>query len=584
MKKIIPILLILFMFLGFWLFDIKRKAEVNVLKITKANEIQIDLNSNGKYDSGENICLSENVFTSDLSINQDMLAKEAGIETIDAIKLGYLTDNFADEILTDKKVKVKLLGKQNQNCQFADIFINNESYKNKLINSGFVINSPNFQKQLDNAQKLELVILNHKSNKYHKLDCEYGLAAHDVIVIPQKYLQKDAIPCKFCHTEKKSSYASEKTYPTIISRGNIKMYLTDFTRKLKPDLNCSEAVCKEVLKQINNSKSSIDMALYGWDNVPDIYNALLSAKNRGVKIRLVYDNSKTSYYPDTKMLINLAQEKSGDDIKSLMHNKFMIIDNKVVITGSMNFSKTGLSGFNSNAVFIIDSGEIAKIYEDEFGQMLNGKFHGLKTSHKNNFNLSGIKIGIFFSPTDKTIVNNIIPLIENAQNYIYIPAFIITHDNMSRALINAKQRGVDVKLIIDATNVNSAKSKVKALRTAGIPVKVENYAGKIHSKSIIIDDKYIIAGSMNFTNSGENKNDENSLIIEDSKLAKHYRGFFEYLWNKIPEKYLTQNPSAEGKYSIGSCSDGIDNDYDGKFDMDDETCKGEKDGKLKQTH
>ena len=85
--------------------------------------------------------------------------------------------------------------------------------------------------------------------------------------------------------------------------------------------------------------------------------------------------------------------------------------------------------------------------------------------------------------------------------------------------------GVDVKLIIDATNAYSSRSKVKMLRSAGIPVKIENYAGKIHSKSIIIDDKYIIVGSMNFSKSGENKNDENVVIIEDERLAKFYKVF-----------------------------------------------------------
>ena len=164
-------------------------------------------------------------------------------------------------------------------------------------------------------------------------------------------------------------------------------------------------------------------------------------------------------------------------------------------------------------------------------------------------------------------------MIDRAQKYIYIPTFIITHDELANSLINAKNRGVDVKIIVDATNINSSRSKVKILRNADIPLKIENYAGKIHSKSIIIDNKYIIAGSMNFTNSGENKNDENSLIIEDYKLAKYYKGFFEYLWEKIPNKYLKQNPPAEGKLSIGSCTDGIDNDYDGKIDMNDENCK-----------
>ena len=78
---------------------------------------------------------------------------------------------------------------------------------------------------------------------------------------------------------------------------------------------------------------------------------------------------------------------------------------------------------------------------------------------------------------------------------------------------------------------------------------------------------------MNFSKSGENKNDENVLIIEDTTLAKAYRGFFEYLWKKIPERYLQHSVRAEGKYSIGSCSDGIDNNYNGKIDKDDIGCK-----------
>ena len=133
-------------------------------------------------------------------------------------------------------------------------------------------------------------------------------------------------------------------------------------------------------------------------------------------------------------------------------------------------------------------------------------------------------------------------------------------------------RGVDVKIIIDATGVHSTGSKIKNLREQGIKVKVENYAGKIHSKSIIVDSKYTIVGSMNFSYSGENKNDENMVIIQDEKLAQFYRGFFEYLWAKIPDKYLNRNVRAEGKDSIGSCYDGIDNNFDGKIDSQDEGC------------
>ena len=140
-------------------------------------------------------------------------------------------------------------------------------------------------------------------------------------------------------------------------------------------------------------------------------------------------------------------------------------------------------------------------------------------------------------------------------------------------MINAKRRGGDVKIIIDALNASVKHSKHKELRMGGIEVKTENYAGKMHSKSIIIDDKYTIIGSMNFSNSGENKNDENLIVIKNPQIAKFYKQFFLSQWNKIDNKWLRFNAAAEGVESVGSCSDGIDNDYDGLVDLNDLSCK-----------
>ena len=94
----------------------------------------------------------------------------------------------------------------------------------------------------------------------------------------------------------------------------------------------------------------------------------------------------------------------------------------------------------------------------------------------------------------------------------------------------------------------------------------------MHSKSIIIDDRYIILGSMNLSKSGNSRNDENVLLIENPQMAKYYKNFFLYLWNKIPEIWLRKNVSSESHDSLGSCYDGIDNDFDGKIDSEDSGC------------
>ena len=103
-------------------------------------------------------------------------------------------------------------------------------------------------------------------------------------------------------------------------------------------------------------------------------------------------------------------------------------------------------------------------------------------------------------------------------------------------------------------------------------MKTENYAGKMHMKAAIIDDKISFIGSMNFTKTANIQNDENVLIIYDTDITKYLKETFLYIWNKIPEKYLIYDPKAESTESLGSCYDGIDNDFDNKIDMEDEGC------------
>ncbi len=595
MKKF-AIVFIILMLAAFSAFKIYRSAEKIVLKVVRADILQIDFNNNKLIDNNETVCIANlETFSANLQYPQEQLKNKLKLKQEEALSLGFLTDKYAEDFIVNHKVRVKFTGEQTPDCRYADVYLDKENYAERIYKSGFGVYKGNvtdkFNKNLEAARKVKLVILNHHSNKYHKPDCKYGLIAHDAILIQPKDLPKDAKPCKFCHVESKHKRTKQKNTtanilpaPTQITNGSIEFLLTDLTTKLKPDNTCSSQVCKTILKEINNAKSSIDAAIYGWDKVPAIETAFANAVKRGVTLRLVYDETTkgASYYPDTQNLVALSYAYNNDKNPNsalatnfIMHNKFLVIDNQSVITGSMNYSETGLSGFNSNNLVIIKSQEIAELYTEEFNQMLEGKFHTAKSksSLPRSYILGRSKISVYFSPQDRVITNHIIALVNNSQKYVYIPAFLITHEGLSQALINAHKRGVDVKLIVDATNSSSGRSAVRFLRNAGVPVKVENYAGKMHSKSIIIDDKYIVTGSMNFSNSGEKKNDENTLIIEDNRLALFYKDFFLYLWKKIPDKYLKQNVRAEGKESIGSCTDGIDNNFDGKIDSADDTCR-----------
>lgn len=259
-----------------------------------------------------------------------------------------------------------------------------------------------------------------------------------------------------------------------------------------------------------------------------------------------------------------------------MHDKFFVVDNSYVWTGSTNISENCMT-YNANNSVLIKSKKVANIYNQEFNQMYNeGKFHLSKKTIPNNENIilnDKTKVSIYFLPQNKAINTKIVPLIDNAKVSIYTPIFYLTHKEVINSLIRAKKRGVKVFVILDANSAHNQFSRHWELRHNGIKVKTENWVGKMHMKSAIIDDKYLIIASMNWTNAAENRNDENTLIIENEELAKEFKKEFFYLWDSIPNKWLRKAPKAESKDSIGSCYDGVDNDHDGVKDIDDIDCK-----------
>ena len=95
---------------------------------------------------------------------------------------------------------------------------------------------------------------------------------------------------------------------------------------------------------------------------------------------------------------------------------------------------------------------------------------------------------------------------------------------ISKALVDAKERGVKVRVILDATAATNGYSKHNYLRENGIDVKVESWGGKMHMKAAVFDKKHVVVGSMNWTKAGEKKNDENTIIIKNS--PKHANQLF----------------------------------------------------------
>jgi len=142
-----------------------------------------------------------------------------------------------------------------------------------------------------------------------------------------------------------------------------------------------------------------------------------------------------------------------------------------------------------------------------------------KISYADKFQNS--KYEVCFTPRDNC-ADLIIENIDKAKKTLLIQAYSFTSAPIAKSILNAKKRGVDVKIILDKSQFSQKYSSAKFLINQKIPIWKDKKVAIAHNKVMIIDDKITITGSFNFTKAAQEKNAENVLIIEDSLLAKKY--------------------------------------------------------------
>jgi len=289
-----------------------------------------------------------------------------------------------------------------------------------------------------------------------------------------------------------------------------------------------------LVELIETAEVTLDLALYDFDRA-NVVDAVLAAFDRGVELRVVGDEDES----DAEGFVSL--ESAGVPVvyrptsSRIMHNKFVVVDESVVWTGSTNVSDTGMEQNNNNAIILADEG-IAAAYTAEFEQMsIDTSFGRSKDDvlSGHEFDVAGVEMELYFSPQDDP-EQIIIDAIESADHSIRFMVFSFTHDDIAQALVDASERGVDVAGIMDTSQASSRYAVDEDLAMQGIPVFLDGNenssgwaGGKLHHKVLIVDqgtlsDPLIITGSMNWSGVGSTDNDENILVVHDDDLATTY--------------------------------------------------------------
>ena len=131
---------------------------------------------------------------------------------------------------------------------------------------------------------------------------------------------------------------------------------------------------------------------------------------------------------------------------------------------------------------------------------------------------SSSKLG--FGDCDCT--NTVVDVLSSAKKTVIVQAYNFTSEDIAKALIAAHKRGVDVQIVGDRSVPTERSSQGQACVDAGIKVLIDKKHHIAHNKVIVVDGDVVITGSFNWTESAENNNAENLLVIRSDKIAAIY--------------------------------------------------------------
>lgn len=352
----------------------------------------------------------------------------------------------------------------------------------------------------------------------------------------------------------------------------------------EPPGNFSHDLIGTLESLIDSAQYSVDLCIYDLEH-PRIAEALIRARKRGVRVRLVTDNFNRTdggeldtYIWNTLGSAGIVSIDDDGDIYAApgeifdyklvnagadMHHKFAVIDHlsvdkndDIVWTGSTNLTYTG--AYNTNNVVVIKDAEIADVYVQEFDQMWGGpgdvpnpvtaRFHKDKTDvNSHYFEVGGTPVEVYFSPMNRdrskpSISERLVQLIEEeVQHDIRFQAFSITPGiPLSQAMWDASvSKGVILEGVIDPAFYSRYRNSGQIWGSA--LAKQENRmilpareTRKLHHKVLVLDATHpsesdtaiVVTGSYNFSNNAEFNNDENLLIIYSDEIAAQYKADF----------------------------------------------------------
>jgi phosphatidylserine/phosphatidylglycerophosphate/cardiolipin synthase-like enzyme len=263
-------------------------------------------------------------------------------------------------------------------------------------------------------------------------------------------------------------------------------------------------------------------------------DALIEAERRGLTVRFVTDDEHNPKVVTDRLRgngISVVEDKRT----ALMHNKFIVIDERVVWMGSLNFTTNGVF-CNNNVVVRWDSAELSENYLIELAEMYDDRAFG-PTSLDNTTDrlvVGGMNVENYFAP-ETEVAPIIAREIARADEEILFLAFSFTNSDIGEAIIERADAGLQVYGVFESIGSDAGSSYYNDFRRENLPnlqVLKDGNPRIMHEKVIVLDGDTVIFGSFNFSDSANDSNDENIMIVRNETFAAYFVDEFIRVWQE----------------------------------------------------
>jgi phosphatidylserine/phosphatidylglycerophosphate/cardiolipin synthase-like enzyme len=356
-----------------------------------------------------------------------------------------------------------------------------------------------------------------------------------------------------------------------------------------------------ILEAIGEARSEVLVAVQEL-SLPAVAEALAARQRQGVRVQVVLENTYSSPWSeqhpvdlethqrqrvaqlqalgqgDAMAILRRAGVPLIDDTadgsagSGLMHHKFLVVDRRVVVTGSANFSPSCIHGDaddprsrgNVNHLLRFESPELAQLFAAEFARLWGDGPGGLNDSRfgtgkggggAQRVHIGSTSVEVLFAPHRRQDPDNGLAWLEwqlsGVRRRLDLSLFVFSAQNLADVLARLRQQGVQLRVLADPGFANRSYSEVldllgvqlsdqrcrieagnrvwrQPIEGAGSPRLARG--DKLHHKVAILDGQSVISGSFNWSPSAAYTNDETLLRIDSPLLAAHFEREMARLW------------------------------------------------------